>query len=438
MRPSGVGAKVLKSIGFDSGPILGMSACPPAFDPATAASALAARFRAVRERTLALVENLSAEDLTPQSMPDASPGKWHLGHTTWFFEVMLLQPELQIPALRPGWHTLLNSYYQALGERHPRPQRGLLTRPSLAQVLDYRHEVESRVLDLLASGSASPRALTMLELGLHHEQQHQELLVTDIKHLLFQNPLRPAWRNLPAPRCEAAASLDWIEWAAAGAVEIGHDGRGFAFDNEGPRHRVWLEPFAMATRPVSNGEYLAFIDDGGYREPRLWLSDGWDALQREGWQAPLYWEQDDGHWRQFTVAGMRDIDPAEPVCHISHYEADAYARWADARLPGEAEWETLASAQPLGAADPERLHPAAGSDFGEVWEWSASAYAAYPGFRPPPGAEGEYNGKFMSGQMVLRGASCATAPGHARPTYRNFFHPQARWQFSGLRLARNA
>jgi ergothioneine biosynthesis protein EgtB len=413
-----------------------MSASPPAFDPDHAASGLAARFRAVRERTLALVAGLSAEDLAPQSMPDASPGKWHLGHTTWFFEVMLLQPELGLAPLRPGWHTLLNSYYQALGERHPRPQRGLLTRPTLAQVLDYRQEVETRVLALLAAGSASPRALAMLELGLHHEQQHQELLATDIKHLLFQNPLRPDWHSLPAPGRQPAAAMVWIDWPAAGAVEIGHDGHGFAFDNEGPRHRVWLDRFAMASRPVSNGEYLAFIEDGGYREPRLWLSDGWDALQREGWQAPLYWEQEDGCWRQFTVAGMRALDPAEPVCHLSLYEADAYARWAGARLPGEAEWEVFARDRLHPAADPERLHPAPGGDFGEVWEWTASAYAAYPGFRPPPGAEGEYNGKFMSGQMVLRGGSCASAPGHLRPTYRNFFPPGARWQFSGLRLAR--
>jgi ergothioneine biosynthesis protein EgtB len=393
-------------------------------------------FQAVRRTSLALCSPLEPEDFVIQSMADASPAKWHLAHTTWFFEVMVLAPALAIGPLRPGWHVLFNSYYEALGARHPRPRRGLVTRPALDEVLAYRQEVEGRVLELLASKTATPRTLEMLELGLNHEQQHQELLVTDLKHLLFQNPLKPAWRTLPEAGSTAAEPLQWIEWPAAGTVEIGHQGDGFAYDNEGPRHRQWLEPFALATRPVSQGEFLAFIEDGGYREPRLWLSDGWDAVQREGWEAPLYWTCDGGCWRQFTVAGMRDIDPAEPACHLSHYEADAYARWAGARLPTEAEWETLASKHFGAAADADRLQPSPSGNWGEVWEWTASAYAPYPGFRAAPGAEGEYNGKFMSGQMVLRGGSCASPPGHVRPTYRNFFPPSARWQFAGLRLAR--
>ncbi|HRQ63356.1 MAG TPA: ergothioneine biosynthesis protein EgtB [Xanthomonadaceae bacterium] len=413
-----------------------MSVSVEEFDPESGASALADRFVAVRRRSEALVQGLSAEDLGAQSMPDASPGKWHLAHTTWFFEVLVLAPALDLGPLRPGWHFLFNSYYEALGARHPRPQRGLLTRPALDEVLAYRQEVEGRVLELLTSDAVAPRTLEMLELGLHHEQQHQELLVTDLKHLLFQNPLQPAWRTLPEPGIADETPPRWVEWPGAGTVEIGHPGPGFAYDNEGPRHRQWLEPFAVAARPVSHGEYLAFIEDGGYREPRLWLSDGWDAVQREGWQAPLYWVREEDGWRQFTVAGKRDIDPAEPVCHISYYEADAYARWSGARLPTEAEWESLMQGRFGNAADADRLHPAAGGDVGEVWEWTASAYAPYPGFRAAPGAEGEYNGKFMSGQMVLRGGSCASPPGHVRPTYRNFFPPAARWQFAGLRLAR--
>jgi len=412
---------------------------------------LPARFAAVRAATLALLDGLDAEDLAAQSMPDASPGKWHLAHTTWFFEVMVLQAHAGQAPLRPEWLPLFNSYYDALGARHPRPQRGLLTRPSLAQVLEYRAQVEARVLALLdrAGDSAGTAAREAIELGIQHEQQHQELLVTDLKHLLAQNPLRPAWRAAPP---DAGASAHgplppgWLRRTEDGPALIGATDEGFAYDNERPCHRVWLRPFELADRPVNCGEFLHFIESGGYDDPRWWLSDGWDAAQHGGWRAPLYWErQDGGAWQRFTVHGMRALDEAAPVSHISYYEADAYARFAGARLPAEAEWETLArrhrfeSMAQSAAAEPpcEPAAPVAAAFGGRVWEWTASAYAAYPGFRPFAGAAGEYNGKFMSGQMVLRGSSCATPAGHSRSTYRNFFPPAARWQFSGLRLARD-
>jgi ergothioneine biosynthesis protein EgtB len=415
------------------------SAIPP---PGT--HGLAGQFVAVRGRSLALVEGLSAEDLGAQSMADASPGKWHLGHTAWFFEAMVLGPLAGQAPLRPDWHYLFNSYYDTLGARHPRDRRGLLTRPALAEVLDWRAQVDARVLAVLDAG-ASRQIRTLVELGLQHEQQHQELLVTDLKHLLSANALAPSWRGAAPPASgRIAAPMGWIEWEADGPVAIGHEGDGFAFDNEGPRHTVWLAPFALADRPVSVGEYLAFMADGGYDEPRLWLADGWAEVQPRGWRAPLYWRngENDSGWSQFTVWGDRELDPAEPVAHVSLYEADAYARWAGARLPTEAEWEAVASGRPFtgGFADADHLHPAPMTGpvlGGEVWEWTASAYAGYPGFRPAPGAVGEYNGKFMSGQMVLRGGSCATPRGHVRASYRNFFPPAARWQFSGVRLARN-
>jgi ergothioneine biosynthesis protein EgtB len=404
-------------------------------------SALAARFAEVRARTLALVDGLDAEDLVPQSMDDASPGKWHLAHTTWFFDAMVLEP-FGGGSLRPDWHYLFNSYYDTLGARHPRPQRGLLTRPALAEVLGYRRAVEDRVRELLARAPAD-EALRRIEIGTHHEQQHQELMVTDLKHLLSHNPLQPAWRAPPSrSRAALVADAEWIEHEGEGVAEIGHRGSGFCFDNERPAHREWLRPFALAARTVSCAEYLQFIDAGGYAEPRWWLSDGWAMRSGQGWQAPLYWRHDLDGWSTFTAYGRRAIAMDEPVCHLSHYEADAYARWAGARLPTEAEWETIAQGR---WRDPRRtdaigLHPdpldASGFAPG-VWEWTASSYLPYPGFRADPGALGEYNGKFMSGQMVLRGASVATPPGHSRPTYRNFFAPAARWQFSGLRLARD-
>lgn len=405
-------------------------------------SALAAAFVRVRNRTEALVAGLSAEDLTPQAMPDASPGKWHLAHTTWFFETLVLETALGQPAARPAWHTLFNSYYEALGARHPRPQRGLLTRPGLEEIRAYRHEIDGRVLEALKNAPLDARALDAIELGVQHEQQHQELLVTDLKYLLWNNPLRPSWRaTAPARAVAGDASPAWIERTQAGPLEIGASPARFAFDNERPRHTVWLGAYALAARPVRNAEFLGFIDAGGYGEPRWWLSDGWDQVRTQGWEAPLYWERDGAGWSQFTVSGMHPVVGDEPVCHVSYYEADAYARWAGARLPTEAEWECMArDAEWSGEfADSDALHPAPVSTGfgGNVWEWTGSAYLPYPGFRPYEGIAGEYNGKFMSGQMVLRGGSCATPRDHVRPTYRNFFGPAARWQFSGVRLAKD-
>ena len=374
-------------------------------------------FLAVRKLTEQLAAPLSAEDQTVQSMPDASPTKWHLAHTTWFFETFVLRPYAQsYRAFDPTYEYLFNSYYEAVGPRHPRPQRGMITRPGVAEVLAYRRYVTDAMTGLLAVGDN--RIAPLVELGLHHEQQHQELLLMDAKHLLAQNPLKPAYQTIIAPKAKARP-LAWREFEG-GLVEIGHDGAGFAFDNEGPRHRVWLEPFALAARPVNCGEYLAFMEDGGYRRPEFWLSAGWDSVCQRGWQAPLYWERDGEGWQVFTLSGMTAIDPNQPVCHVSGYEAAAYAKWAGKRLPREQEWETGAGAV---------------EDIGQVWEWTASPYVAYPGYREPAGAIGEYNGKFMANQMVLRGGCAATPPGHVRTTYRNFFPPDARWMFGGLRLA---
>jgi ergothioneine biosynthesis protein EgtB len=374
-------------------------------------------FLSVRRLTEQLAAPLSAEDQTVQSMPDASPTKWHLAHTTWFFETFVLGPHA--PDYRPfdpAYDYLFNSYYEAVGPRHPRPQRGMITRPGVAEIMTYRRYVSNATAELLQSGNN--RIEPIVELGLHHEQQHQELLLMDAKHLLAQNPLRPAYQAVPARKPEALA-LAWREFEG-GLVEIGHHGAGFAFDNEGPRHRVWLEPFALATRPASCGEYLAFIADGGYQRPEFWLSAGWDCVSQREWRAPLYWEKDGDGWQVFTLAGMRPVDPAEPVCHVSGYEAAAFAKWAGKRLPREQEWETGAGAL---------------QGTGQVWEWTASPYVAYPGYREPAGAIGEYNGKFMANQMVLRGGCMATPAGHMRTTYRNFFPPDARWMFGGLRLA---
>ena len=407
------------------------------------------RYREVRAQSLSLSAPLSAEDQQVQSMADVSPTKWHLAHITWFFETFLLSPRLK--GYRPydeAFGFLFNSYYEAVGERHPRPQRGLLSRPSLALVHGYRAHVDEAMDRLIAgaTGEDWPRVLPLLELGLHHEQQHQELILMDIKHVFSLNPQAPAYRP-PLPRQGLEApKLEWLDFDG-GLMEIGHDGDGFAFDNESPRHKVWLEPFRLASRLATCGEYLAFIEDGGYARAELWLSDGWAAVQAQGWDAPLYWTRDaDGGRRVFTLAGLQPLDPAEPVCHLSHYEADAFARWSGARLPTEAEWETAAGSATLDGnlADRGLYHPTSAEGpglrqmIGDVWEWTMSPYVAYPRYRPPEGAVGEYNGKFMSGQMVLRGGAAVTPAGHVRTSYRNFFPPAARWAFSGVRLADDA
>jgi ergothioneine biosynthesis protein EgtB len=414
------------------------------------------RFTAIRQESESLAANLSPEDQAIQSMPDVSPTKWHLAHTSWFFETFILAPF--DPAYRvfdPDFVYLFNSYYEAVGPRHPRPQRGLLSRPTVDAVGAYRDHVTAAMLRLIGeAGQAVRRKIApLVELGLQHEQQHQELILMDIKHVFSVNPLLPAYQaprpyGLPAAPSVAA----WVEFAG-GLEEIGHLGPGFAFDNEGPRHKVWLEPFHLATHPVSCGEYLEFIADGGYRRPEFWLSDGWAAVQQQGWQAPLYWRAEDGEWRIFTLSGERRVEPAEPVCHVSFYEADAFARWAGKRLPTEAEWEIAVRGshpedRPLAGnfADSRYFHPCPDAAapaaeptlrqmIGDIWEWTATPYTAYPRFRPVAGAVGEYNGKFMSNQMVLRGGAAVTPEGHIRTTYRNFFPPSARWAFSGLRLA---
>jgi len=414
---------------------------------------LVAEYRAVRERSLQLATPLSAEDCQAQSMPDASPVKWHLAHVTWFFETFVL--ERFEPGFEPfdaAFRVLFNSYYQGVGPQHPRAARGLVTRPGLDRVLSYRRHVDERMAALLAR-RAEPELRQIVALGLHHEQQHQELMLTDLKHLLSCNPARPAYvQRWPLVQV-LPHGLRWFAMEG-GLVEIGHDAGAngpFAFDNESPRHRVWLEPFELASRPVTHGDWLAFMDDGGYRRPELWLSMGWDWVRSGARMAPLYWHEVDGRWHTFSLQGTVPVDPHTPLPHLSYFEADAYARWAGARLPTEAEWEHAARRLRGGTrghfADRGAFHPlpAAGGVadepvqmFGDVWEWTQSSYAAYPRFHPAPGAVGEYNGKFMCNQYVLRGGSCATPAGHIRASYRNFFPPEAQWQFSGLRLARDA
>ena len=398
---------------------------------------LAARFDEVRAHTLALAAPLSAEDQCVQSMPDASPVKWHLAHTSWFFEAVVLVPHMAgYRAFNDRFFYLFNSYYEALGPRHARPQRGLLTRPSLDEVLAYRGHVDDAMRRFIdsAEGAAWKAAAPVVELGLNHEQQHQELILTDMLHALWSNPLLPAYDPAGATGLRLAATATTQGWVAVpgGTVAVGHDGNGFSFDNETPRHAVLLQPFEVADRLVTCGDYAQFIADGGYRRPALWLSDGWAAVQAQGWQAPAYWLAPDdaranaAHWQVFGLNGVRPLMDAEPVSQLSFYEAAAYAEWAGARLPTEFEWEAAAAL------------PGVTQLTGHVWQWTRSSYDPYPGFRPMTGAVAEYNGKFMVGQVVLRGGSRATPAGHTRPTYRNFFPPGARWQFSGLRLARDA
>ena len=421
-----------------------MHTATPSQRSRTAAPAFAEQYRQVRAVTTDLCRTLVPEDMVVQSMADASPAKWHLAHSSWFFENFLLVPQLRdYRVFEPGFNYLFNSYYHSVGGMHPRAERGLLSRPTVAEVMRYREHVDEHMLALIGQRAADPAFAALLTLGINHEQQHQELLLTDIKHVFAANPLQPAWRTLPAPPATRSSPLKYIA-CPGGLVQIGHDGQGFAFDNETPCHRVFLRAHALASRPVSNGEYLEFIRAGGYSTPALWLADGWDSRRRQGWERPLYWNAE--MTAEFTLGGLRALDADAPVCHVSYYEADAFARWAGARLPTEAEWETLAAPQPLqgNLMDSGWFHPrSAPGDgaqqlFGDVWEWTASPYAAYPGYRPPPGALGEYNGKFMVNQLVLRGGSCATPLSHLRASYRNFFYPQQRWQFMGLRLARDA
>jgi ergothioneine biosynthesis protein EgtB len=408
---------------------------------AAGTSRLSSRFHAVRLATERLSARLTPEDQMVQSMAEASPTKWHLAHTTWFFETFLLTA--QVPgyqAFDPQFTFLFNSYYKQL-EGHPlRSIRGTFSRPSLDDVRAYRAHVDGAMGRLLQD--PSPAVADLIQLGINHEEQHQELIVTDIKHAFWTNPLGPALVAGSPVWYTDTPRLEWQEFES-GLHEIGQDGDGFAFDNERPRHRVYLEPFRLASRLTTNAEYLEFMLAGGYRKPELWLSDGWDQVVQSGWQAPLYWEQREKAWWNFTAAGSRPLDLSGPVCHLSYYEADAYARWRGSRLPTEAEWELATAGLPLEGnfAESERFHPTPCSRpglqqmFGDVWEWTASPYSAYPGYQPAAGALGEYNGKFMCNQMVLRGGSCATPEAHLRATYRNFFPPEARWQFMGVRLA---
>ena len=415
------------------------------------AASLLADYRAVRRQTERLGEPLEPEDFLVQSMPDASPAKWHLAHTAWFFETFVLTAAL--PGYRPRYpqyNYLFNSYYNALGERISRDKRGIMSRPSIGEVQRYRQEIDTLLEDWLAAADEGAVAslAPVLVLGLNHEQQHQELLLTDLKHAFASNPLRPIYLDREPTPPTAPGSLTWTEYAE-GVRWIGHQGPGYAFDNEGPRHRQFVGGFALANRLTTNAEYLGFVADGGYTRPEFWLSDGWNARTRLGWRGPLYWEQLDGRWQTMTLAGLVEVAPGEPVTHVSFYEADAFARWSGHRLATEAEWEHAAAELPIigNFLDTGRYHPApltrdaadAGPAqmFGDCWEWTASPYSPYPGYRPAAGALGEYNGKFMCNQMVLRGGSCVTPRSHIRATYRNFFGPEARWQFTGVRLARD-
>ncbi len=449
-------------------------------------NSLRQRFRTVRDFTMQLCEPLTPEDCCLQAAPFASPTRWHLAHTSWFFETFLLKSSPGYRVFDPHYEVLFNSYYNTIGEQFPRPRRGLLSRPSLTEVYAYRRHIDEAVAQALNAGriEENPQLANIIEWGIQHEQQHQELILTDIKYLFWQNPLLPAYRESsvpllasPAVRSRSTPPAPLWQDFSEGLREIGHAGQGFAYDNESPRHRVFLEAFQLASRPVTSGEFLDFIDDDGYRRPELWLSDGWNFINAEKLTQPLYWFHRDGQWQEFTLAGPRPLKLDAPVCHISYYEADACSRWAGARLPTEAEWEVAAANAPIAGAFVDTLlpnnlpvHPRAchahvrvvmqddrdgkapreplGAPhlnhvdlnaepfLGNIWQWTASAYLPYPGYQPPAGALGEYNGKFMSGQMVLRGGSCATPSTHIRPSYRNFFPPDARWQFSGLRLAR--
>ncbi len=407
-------------------------------------------YRRVRSESEALAAPITAEDAQVQSMPDVSPTKWHLGHTTWFFETFLLSEEASYQPYREELKILFNSYYNAVGEQHPRLQRGLVSRPSLDEVIDYRHHVDALVRDFFGSASEKrfDEAAGVIRVGLNHEQQHQELIMTDILHVLSSNPLKPAYRDSERPASPLPALLDWHVYDE-GIYWIGAEKDSFAYDNEYPRHRQFVHGFELASRVVTNSEYMEFVSGGGYERPELWLSDGWATVRAESWCAPLYWERRQGTWWQMTLHGMKPVDPNAPVCHVSYYEADAFARWCGARLPTELEWEVAASHVAVEgnlqesdfvvafAPDEGDLVGGPTQMFGDVWEWTQSAYLPYPGYRISEGALGEYNGKFMCNQMVLRGGSFATPRDHLRKSYRNFFYPHSRWQFTGLRLARD-
>jgi ergothioneine biosynthesis protein EgtB len=429
---------------------------------------LASFYDAVRRQTAALCESLEVEDYGIQSMPDASPVKWHLAHTTWFFETFVLLPHLpNYRPFHPQFGFLFNSYYHTVGPRWARHQRGLLARPTVAEVYRYRDSVDQEMARLFSQANSSTleKLVNVVVLGLHHEQQHQELIVTDLKHAWAANPLHPGYPTRPPegngecvafPSSSANGKTDWVtfpeglSWIGHAPTSAPHEASppNFAFDNESPRHRVFVDAFQLSSRLITNAEYVAFMADGGYQRPELWLSDGWATRQSQGWSQPLYWENRDGEWSIIKLAARQPLHLTEPVCHVSYYEADAFARWAGARLPTEAEWETAAASASIAGHFLEggHFHPAASLAhddkgplhqlFGDVWQWTASPYVGYPGYEPPAGALGEYNGKFMCNQMVLRGASCATPRSHARLTYRNFFPPDARWQFSGIRLAK--
>jgi ergothioneine biosynthesis protein EgtB len=430
----------------------GLPDSPPS--PGTASpveASLACRFRQIRAATEALCRPLATDDYAIQSMPDASPAKWHIAHTSWFFEEFVLQAALEgYEFFDPAYRYLFNSYYEAVGPRHARPERGMLSRPTIEQVWVYRGYVDEELQLLLERESLPPELQRVVVIGLHHEQQHQELLLTDLKHLFSRNPLHPAYTALVESGGRSApVRLSFAE-LPGGLTDIGHVGSGFCFDNELARHRVFLEPFRLANRLTTNAEYLQFVRAGGYKRAEFWLADGWGCVQSEGWQRPLYWSE--SLEQEFTLMGLRPLDPHAPVCHLSYYEADAFARWAGARLPTELEWESVAANAPLTGnfVEDGAWHPLSAERavrglqrnnldirqlFGDTWEWTCSAYAPYPRFRPLNGALGEYNGKFMVNQLVLRGGSCATPRNHIRATYRNFFYPTARWQFSGVRLA---
>ena len=409
--------------------------------------AMTEHYMAVRRMSQALCQPLAPDDYGLQAIPEVSPAKWHLAHTSWFFETFLLKPfSTGYRPFHPLFEHLFNSYYEQVGAPFPRPQRGLLSRPTTGEIYRYRAQIDEAMATLLSSVDEPrwPEVAARVELGCQHEQQHQELLLTDIKYNFSVNPLKPAYRpDLPPTATDTITAQAWIE-QPGGMQEIGHHGDGFCFDNESPRHRLLLATYALASRPVTNGEFLEFIEAGGYERPEFWLADGWRSAREKSWQAPQYWEIADGRWQVFTLAGMRALNEHEPVCHVSFYEADAYARWAGKRLPSETEWEVIATRETVRGNFREAgyLHPApvAGEDrpaqiFGDVWEWTRSPYAPYPGYRPAAGALGEYNGKFMVNQLVLRGGSCITPADHVRASYRNFFYPADRWQFSGIRLA---